>query len=1654
MLKTTWRMLAVIVMIVIVSSIDILTATVFTLQNGLSASSENTPDSARPANVNAPDSPVESLDYNTWGYDIIREDDDLNSTGELRDAAAWDEDSIQVIIGLNKTRFEAYNALASMAQRFGGKMLDTVSTKDERIAMIVDVPFNVFQTFREYVRNSGLARYLQPNMKVKALFTPNDPGWNQQWGPQKIQADWAWNTTLGNRSVLIAIVDTGVDYTHPDIAANYVTGGYDWINNDADPKDDYGHGTHCAGIAAAVINNSIGIAGLAQVRVMTEKVLDADGWGTYASVAQGIIHATDQGANVISMSLGGDADEAVCRDAVKYAYEHGVLIVASAGNDGSTFPNYPAYYEEVIAVSATDQNDALAYWSTRGNWIELAAPGVDIYSTMPTYHVTMNDYGFAMNYANMSGTSMACPHVTGLAALIWSRFPNATRDWVAVRLKTTTDDLGEPGFDINYGYGRINARKATESLPDHDLLIFDLKKPKYIQPGELVRYNFTVVNAGMEEEHNVSVQFLVNDTLMDSRLLENLENYNLSLVDFSWNPSTEGTYNITSRIVPVEGENTTTNNVITVITKVRWVTGFILFDESRSEEFSYYNTLVKNLTDNGYIVDTCMGPDPVWNRWLPITPELLAKYDVFVIPGTDLSGGTVYDQNEILAMRNFVRQGGALLVTGWNYWTTEWGISVYSAITGFAGIEWKSIFEYEGNITDITLHDMTEGAGRIYVSYACRLTLKSPAVELVRVSGDAVAISEVGDGKVACVGLPRLFEDNEIVMADNNIFSINIFDWLCSTPRREHDLAVSLNTQVNVEPNENVSIKATVLNKGLNNESNVNLQLFINNNLEANETIPELEKGKNHTLNCQWTVPNEQASYNVTAYAMPLPTEDFPVNNINTVLVNAGIPLFKPVEGQTANYTMHYYDAFWQPAGVGSWNFTFDHYYEPHKIYIIFQSCDEGQLSSSDWLIVDTMTGYVENGMWCYKWYAGWTTTNITIGSSVKIMSGTGVVNGSEKLILDGRVIDCWTANYSDTSYNYTYYYDKTSGLMTGILSDKTKVCAIERLLLSYTQIAIGTEHEHDLGVSLQSQWSVRPNETSFVNMTLHNLGQTLEAGVNLRIFINDTLVADETLAELAGGESYTITYAWTPTDNGTYNVNAYSEPLPGEEEVINNVATATPHARVAEVALIADGNQLLPLTPTLASMEVNYDICSFNVRHWYTKDLELLNKYPVIVFWSSWRNLTMEEYFIMENYLTQGGNLLVTSTGALHNDNTPLAKIVRSKSCGLSIYYGGDLYVADGAHPIMNGPFGSFPSGYDVTGLYQWCNNAEADEARGAVTVALVSPVGYDRIIATRNLPGKVVFWNGNLAYDVLYITEPRIMLKNMMHWFLHPVHDMNVSKIEFSGSVVQGDTANISVTAVNQGEFNENFTITLYANETGIFEANLTLQDGKSAVLTFDWNTTDVPAGDYRITASISPLAGEVDTADNILVGNFISVFAPVHDVAVASLKLSKTILGQGYSMTFNVTVRNVGNRPEMSDVTLLVNMTIIGSVENLTLNVGQTSTILCSWNSSGFEKGNYTISALIDTVLNETETQNNMLTGGTVLVGAPCDITGAEGVPDGVCNMRDIGYVCSKFMTRPCDPDWDANCDSTGYVSGVPDNIVNMRDIGEACNSFMKT
>ncbi|WP_052697454.1 S8 family serine peptidase [Methanoculleus bourgensis] len=314
--------------------------------------------------------------------------------------------------------------------------------------------------FMEEVSQCPGVKFVERDIPVYALdvpaYVPDDRRYAEQWGPGGIGADYAWSIERGESSVIIAVIDTGVDYTHPDMG-NYITGGYDWINNDDDPMDDHGHGTHCAGIAAAVSNNALGVAGISQSGIMAEKVLDFKGSGTSSLTAAAIRHAADNGADVISMSLGAAEPSRIVEEACRYAWEKGCILVAASGNGGANLINYPAAYDIVIAVGSVGKTGLRSPFSNYGTNLELVAPGESILSTTPG-----NTYGLR------SGTSMACPHVAGVAALLLSRYPGMSNLEVRKRLTETADDLGSPGKDPQYGYGLVNVFAALgggEAVP-------------------------------------------------------------------------------------------------------------------------------------------------------------------------------------------------------------------------------------------------------------------------------------------------------------------------------------------------------------------------------------------------------------------------------------------------------------------------------------------------------------------------------------------------------------------------------------------------------------------------------------------------------------------------------------------------------------------------------------------------------------------------------------------------------------------------------------------------------------------------------------------------------------------------------------------------------------------------------------------------------------------------------------------------------------------------------------------------------------------------------------------------------------------------------------------------------------------------------------
>ncbi len=311
--------------------------------------------------------------------------------------------------------------------------------------------------------------YAEPNYVARICVQPNDSLFGKQWDLNNtgqyflpdadIDAPEAWDLETGDTSIVVGVLDTGVDYLHPDLAANMLNDGYDFVNGDNDPMDDNGHGTHVAGIIAAVGNNGIGIAGVAwHAKILPIKVMNYKGMGSYSDIANGILYAANHGAQIINLSLGSYADSYLLKDALETAAGQ-ALIVAAAGNDGIEYddfghPFYPAAYDFVLGVGASDvrSNNGGAFHEVRASFsnygvnADVYAPGVNILSTFPKFHPLRHTYD------QLSGTSMAAPVVSGIAVLLKSYYP----DWSNELIKGQIINTAEP-----FSGGKwVNAYKA------------------------------------------------------------------------------------------------------------------------------------------------------------------------------------------------------------------------------------------------------------------------------------------------------------------------------------------------------------------------------------------------------------------------------------------------------------------------------------------------------------------------------------------------------------------------------------------------------------------------------------------------------------------------------------------------------------------------------------------------------------------------------------------------------------------------------------------------------------------------------------------------------------------------------------------------------------------------------------------------------------------------------------------------------------------------------------------------------------------------------------------------------------------------------------------------------------------------------------------
>ena len=1391
-----------------------------------------------------------------------------------------DDDSIGLVVGIKRNvqvNIDVKSIISSIISQYNVNIINEVSIEEEPLAFIMDVPYQTLQSFTSAVETLDFISYIEPNMRFEICFTPNDPDWRFQWGPKKIEVSDAWDIQQGSSDVLVAVIDTGIDWDHPDLATNYVPLGYDWVNDDADPMDDNGHGTHCAGVIAAILNNSVGIAGLAQVQIMAEKGLDSSGSGWSDDLANSIIHAVDQGAKVLSNSWGSYGASSLIQDAVQYAQDHGVLVLAAAGNSGSNERHYPAAFDEVVAVTATDSSDLPASFTNYGEWVEVSAPGVEIYSTV-----------WDDSYTNMSGTSMSTPHAAGVAALIWSQYPEMSLNEVRNHLKFATDDLGPPGFDEYYGHGRINVLKAIHPPPPHELLILSHEAPYLVEIGGEVRVNTTVFNYGTSNETNVEVQLLVNGTLQDNYTITFLITGASETVHLSWNSLADAIYNITSYIVPIPDENNTANNAASTLMR-SCIPVEVLWDDVHDDDgdalHGNYFSLFKTLSLQGYAVTEHVNGT--------IDSTLLSNYSILVLLDPEIDFST----QEISDIQSWVSSGGKLLVipdAGWlstlNDLLAPYGIQVTPGRSG-ADVT-----------TDIAYHPITENVESIYYnaaydldvdpSRAIALAWTTEPYELLSVSDNVVVLSD-----------SNLMDNSHLGREDNERLMTNIFDLI--GVRLEHDLSVSVDAPAWMYPGNSSMLNVTVHNLGLHNEIDVEFTFYIDSIMVNSSLVPILVNGSSYTLSHVWT-PLTEGIYNLTAYASPVAGENVTVNNMHSIDVRSVVV----PEMQVALFKNN------DPWGYIPNEEVLSFYGIPYDVY---SSTDFGSadLEIYDKVIIASdqdQSFYTEmdNYAWWFEEYvargglleihaadAGWNGGRWTgvlpggLGWKSSYSDYVTIVNATHPVVtkpflISDEELDGWGSSvhgYFDIfpvwsqivihedSTSQPAYIEFSYGRGTMIASSQTLERAYSHRYSNILENSILYKPKahtltHDFHVSLQSPNYLLFGESSQLDASVYNLGLFNETDVKLFLLIDGNVVSSLNIPLLENGTSQAISYQWTPTATGRYNVTAYTLPVPDENFTANNFATRW--TSVTDILVYTDdaftvSSQRYSIV-ALDNLGIAYVHYSDDPSGFGTA----LTSYP-------WSLVIVDHnnYFAVGDYWNEleayvlGGGCLILSTFDMdgsHSETTTLWDTLGAEWVS-DITSPEPVYRWAPTHPIFTipnevGDLTSYVDGY-------FDNGDHIRPTTGTPLAGFTPTLSENATSIVLGDSAKTLLMSFILSEfpddeDADGKLDAVELWENAITYISTPLeHDLKVS-LEAPLYLLPGGGCLLNVTVSNIGlEDESDVTVRLLVNGTTIQdEIILTLINKTSTTLSYPWNPAP---GWYNVTAYVEPAPNENYTINN---------------------------------------------------------------------------------------------------------------------------------------------------------------------------------------------
>ena len=440
------------------------------------------------------------------------------------------------------------NRVAAVLASLGTRLHHTIGGINTHVIEVAEPAAN---RVADMLMRSGLFTFVERDYLAEpasGAVTPNDPDFSSQWHLATINAAMAWGVTTGVSNVTIAVIDSGVDSTHPDMGPKLVA-GWNFVNGSSNTADDYGHGTAVAGTAAADTNNGMGVSGVGwNNMIMPLVALDSTGYASYSNMASAIQYAADHGARIINISLGGSSSSSTLQSAVNYAWGKGSVVFASAMNNSSTTPYYPAACTYVVAVSATEPTGTLASFSNYGNWISLSAPGDNILTT-----VSGGGYGYWW------GTSFASPIAAAVGALVLSIQPGMSASSLVSLLEQNSDDLGTPGFDQYFGYGQVDAYKAVlaagSPVKDTTPPTVSIASPAN---GATVSGTTTIQVNASDNVGVTSIQLSIDGTLVSST--------SASSLSFGWNTSnySNSTHTISATASDAAGNVSTATATVTV----------------------------------------------------------------------------------------------------------------------------------------------------------------------------------------------------------------------------------------------------------------------------------------------------------------------------------------------------------------------------------------------------------------------------------------------------------------------------------------------------------------------------------------------------------------------------------------------------------------------------------------------------------------------------------------------------------------------------------------------------------------------------------------------------------------------------------------------------------------------------------------------------------------------------------------------------------------------------------------------------------------------------------------------------------------------------------------------------------------------------------